>query len=56
MTSPDRKPLPRRFNLAGVPIGIGIGTALCVSSGPTVGIPVGIALAIIFALTLPRKD
>ena len=43
------------FNLRGVAIGVGVGTALCVSSGPAVGLPIGVALAVVFGLALNRR-
>ena len=44
-----------RFNLSGCAIGLGVGTALCVSSGAAIGIPVGLGLALVFGLTTRRK-
>jgi hypothetical protein len=46
---------PSRFNLSGAAIGVGVGTALCASSGPAVGIPLGLGLAVVFGLTRKRK-
>ena len=44
-----------RFNLSGFAIGLGVGAALCASSGPALGIPMGLGLAVVFGLTSKGK-
>jgi hypothetical protein len=44
-----------RFNFARAAIGIGVGAALCASSGYAIGITTGIGLAIVFGFTAGRK-
>lgn len=44
-----------RFNLNGAAIGLGTGVALWAALGPAIGIPLGIGLMVVFALTPPRK-
>lgn len=39
-----------RVNFSGLAIGLGVGAALCASSGAAVGIPVGLGLAVVFGL------
>ena len=46
---------PSRFNLPGIAIGLGVGCALCASSGFALGIPIGVGLAVVFGLTGARK-
>lgn len=49
------KSSPSRFNLSGAAIGLGVGAALCVSSGYALGLPLGVGLAVVFGFTTARK-
>ncbi|MDB6114190.1 MAG: hypothetical protein JWQ83_533 [Lacunisphaera sp.] len=44
-----------RFNVGRFAIGLGVAVALTAALGPTIGIPVGLGLAVVFGLTAERK-
>ena len=44
-----------RFNPARFAIGLGVAVALSAALGPTIGLPVGLGLAVVFGLTPGRK-
>jgi len=44
-----------RFHPARFAIGMGVAVALSAALGPTIGIPVGLGLAVVFGLTAGRK-
>jgi hypothetical protein len=55
VTTTDPKSNPSRFNASGIAMGVGVGAALCVSSGPVAGIPLGVGLAIAFGFALAQR-
>jgi hypothetical protein len=44
-----------RFSYSGAAIGVGVGAARCASLGPTLGILMGLGLAMGFGLSTERK-
>lgn len=49
------KTTPIRFNASGFAIGVGVTVALAAALGPTIGVPTGLGLAVVFGLTPARK-